>query len=126
MRHDRGDIQRVVDRTVCPGVENRQEQTGENPEARPVQMVGKLVPQNEDRDNMDQIEEQFDPVNMVVCIIHIHVMARSPPEKIVQCHTLILFCIAVAASINAVTANPKNANAPSALISHHFGQQVIR
>ena len=88
--------------------------------------MGQVIPQNENCHYMDQIEEKFHPVHAVVGFIDIHVMARSPPEKIVQCHTLILFCIAVAASINAVTANPKNANAPSALISHHFGQQVIR
>ena len=45
---------------------------------------------------MDQIEEKFHPVHAVVGFIDIHVMARSPPEKIANYHTLPLFLIVLA------------------------------
>ncbi|EJI85877.1 hypothetical protein AEST_12790 [Alishewanella aestuarii B11] len=57
MRHVRGDIQRVIDRTVCPGIENRQEQSRKHPESLPPQMMGQVIPQNENCHYMDQIEE---------------------------------------------------------------------
>ncbi|WP_289103404.1 hypothetical protein [uncultured Marinobacter sp.] len=45
---------------------------------------------------MDQIEEKFHPVHVVVVFIDIHVMARTPPEKIANYHTLPLFLIVLA------------------------------
>ncbi len=98
MRHVRGDIQRIIDRTVCPGIENRQEHSRKHPESLPPQMMGQVIPQNENCHYMDQIEEKFHPVHVVVGFIDIHVMAWSPPEKIVNYHTLPL-CLIVLAGV---------------------------
>ena len=94
MGHIRGDVEGVVDGAVRPGIEDRQEQPGKYPEALPIHVVGEVVPQNEDRHHMDQIEEQLDPMHMIVGVIGIHVMAWPPPERFIRCHGRLLVGVA--------------------------------
>jgi hypothetical protein len=43
---------------------------------------------------MDQIEEQLDPMHMIVGVVSIHVMAWPPPERVIRCHGRLLVGVA--------------------------------